>query len=175
MNDNRFGFSNLLESLLFDVPAIYEWNITEIKAVSTWSRTLILLFRTSIEFLVVSMIIRQFKFAWGNRANTEKKSPQSYFGLILPKTGEVILLILWGLPISIGIGGIINDGLAFSSTWAVIKVVFPFLIGVWLTRHSLKALGIAGKFNKLLAVAGIYGGILLIKEYWSIIQLLLGR
>lgn len=63
----RFGFSNLFESALFDIPAIYEWNLSEIKATSVWSRTIVFAFRTTIEFLVVVMIL--VKQSWHGKTD----------------------------------------------------------------------------------------------------------
>lgn len=171
----RFGFSNLLESVLFDIPAIYEWNLSEIKATSTWSRTAVFVFRTTIEFLVVAMILRQAKIAWKKRHSASKKSPGNYFALILPKAGELILVALWGLPIAIGIGAVVNDGLSLESTWSVIKLGTPVAFGVWLTWHSLRGLGLPGLWNKLFALAGIGGGIWLARNYWPAFRVFLGQ
>lgn len=171
----RFGFSNLLESLLFDIPTIYDWNISEIKATYTWSRTIVFIFRTTIEFLVVAGILRQIRIAWKERQNTPPKTPQNYFEIIAPKMGELILMALWGLPIAIGIGAVVTDGLSLESTWSAIKLGTPVVAGIWLAWHSLRGLGSPGLWNKMFAVAGIVGGIWLIRESWPAFRAFLGQ
>ncbi len=171
----RFGFSNMLESVLFDIPAIYEWNLSEIKPTSTWARTAVFVFRTTIEFLVVAMILRQARIAWKKRHSASKNPPSNYFALILPKAGELILVALWGIPIAIGIGAIINDGLSLESTWSVIKLGTPVAFGIWLAWHSLRGLGLLGLWNKLFAMAGIVGGIWLARNCWPAFRTFLGQ
>jgi len=162
----RFGFSNLLESVLFDIPAIYDWNISEIRATSTWSRTIVFLFRTTIEFLVVATVLRQAGVAWKKRDSVLRNPPRNYFALIIPKAGELILMVLWGLPIAIGIGAVVNDGLSLQSTWSVIRLGIPVAFGIWLAWHSLRGLGLPNVRNKLFALAGIVGGVWLVRENW---------
>ncbi|MBC7261140.1 MAG: hypothetical protein H5T63_03920 [Chloroflexi bacterium] len=171
----RFGFSNLLESILFDIPAIYDWGISEIRATSTWSRTVVFVFRTTIEFLVVAGILRQARIAWKTRHRAPKSPPNNYFALILPKVGNLILIALWGLPIAIGIGAVVNDGLSLESTWSVIKLGTPVAFGIWLAWHSLRGLGMPGLWNKLFAMAGIIGGIWLLRNYWPAFRMFLGQ
>jgi len=171
----RFGFSNLLESVLFDIPSIYEWNLSEIRAISTWSRTMVFVFRTSIEFLVVAMILRQARIALKKRYSAPKSPPKNYFAMIFPKAGEVILLVLWGLPIAIGIGAVVNDGLSLESTWSVIKLGIPVAFGIWLAWHSFRGLGLPGLWNKIFAMAGIVGGIWLVRNYWPAFRIFLGQ
>jgi len=166
----RFGLSNLLESVLFDIPTIYEWNFSEIRAVSTWSHTLVFVFRATIEFLVVVTILHQAKRAWKIwviQPRRSKTSPKNYLGLIIPKAGELLLMIFWGLPIAIGIVAVINNGLSLEITWSFVKLAAPVLFGVWVTWHSLRGLvGLTGLWNKLFATAGLIGGIWVIQEYW---------
>lgn len=171
----RFGFSNLLESVLFDIPTIYEWNLSEIRATNTWSRTVVFVFRTSIEFLVVAMVLRQARIAWKKRHSEPKNPPHNYFALILPKAGELILTALWGLPIAIGIGAVANDGLSLESTWSVIKLGTPVAFGIWLAWHSLRGLGLPGLWNKLFALTGLIGGSWLVREYWPAFRTFLGQ
>lgn len=171
----RFGFSNLLESILFDIPAIYDWHISEIRAINTWSRSVVFIFRTIIEFLVVAGILRQARIAWKERHNTPKKPPRNYFEIIVPKTGELILIALWGLPIAIGIGAVVADGLSLEFTWSAVKLGTPVAVGVWLGWHSLRGLGLPGLGNKTFAVAGIIGGIWLTLENWPAFRAFLGQ
>ncbi len=172
----RFGISELLESILFDIPAIYEWNISEIRATSTWSRTGIFIFRTALEFLIIAAILRQVRIAWNQRnlVSIDKKQYQNYFEMLASKIGELILMALWGLPIGIGAGAIVNDGLSIESTWSAIRLGAPVAFGAWVTWHSLHGLGLP-RWNKLFATIGIAGGIWLVRETWPAFRAFLGQ
>jgi len=172
----RYGFSNLLESVLFDVPAIYEWNISEIKAIAGWSRTILFLFRTTIEFIVVAAVLSQARLAWKRRANTSKNNQaRNYFAFILPKAGALILVGLWGVPLAIGIGAVISDGLSLASTWTAIRLGTPVVFGIWLALQSLRALWVPSVWNKLLSLAGLIGGSWIVRVCWPAFRVFLSQ
>ncbi len=171
----RFGFSNLLESVLFDVPAIFEWDLSEIRATSTWSRTIVFIFRLAIEFLVVAMILRQVRIAPRKLRITHREQPNNYFALILPKLGQLTLTALWVIPIMIGIVAVFNDGIATKAILSVIKLGVPLVFGLWLAWHSLHGLALPGLKNKLFAFVGIVSGFWLVQEYWIAFYKILGQ
>lgn len=171
----RYGFSNMLESVLFDIPAIYEWNISEVKAISWWSQTIIFTFRTVLEFLVVAAALRQARAAWQQRHNPPKDQPRNYFDAVLPRMGHLLLTAVWGIPLAVSIGAVINDGLSFESTWAVTRLGTPVFFGAYLGWHSLRALRLSGKWNKVLALAGLAGGIWIVQISWPAFRAFLAQ
>jgi len=175
----RFGFSTLLESVLFDLPTIYEWNISEIKAGSIWSRTFVFVFRTTIEFMAVAMILRQANRVWKfwltqpSKINTPHKN---YLTLILPKCAELLIMALWGLPIACGIVGVVKDGLSLKFICFFIKLATPVLFGFWISWRSLRGLmRLPGLWNKLFASVGLIAGILVIWECWPAFRAFFGQ
>jgi len=171
----RYGFANVLESVLFDVPAIYDWNISEITATAFWSRTVLLIFRTSLEFIVVAAILRQAKIARQKWHSPKKAQNKNYFAFILPSAGQLILVSLWGIPIAVSIGAVINDGLSLESSWSALRFGAPVVVGGWLAWQSLRAFGLPNAWNKLLALAGIVAGIWLVRESWPAFRTFLGQ
>jgi hypothetical protein len=170
----RFGVANFLEAALFDVPAIYEWNLTEIKPTTTTSRTVIFFFRTLAEILVVAELLRQLRNAWKFREKAKPNSATNYLSFMLPKMGSLIVVAMWGTPIAIGIGAMVNDGFSFASTWSAIRLGGPVLIGAWFAVHSLRGLGMSG-WNKVAALGGIALGVILVRSYWPAFRLFLGQ
>lgn len=163
----RFGIANVLESVLFDIPAIYNWNVTEIRGITFWSQTLVFLFRTSIEFLVVAQLIRAIGFAKTAWRNVPPSQHDHYLGFMFSKLGRLLVFAIWAIPLFIGIGAIANDGLSLDSTVIAFKLGSPIAFGVWLTWESLRALfSVKGGWNKVLALGGMALGVWLIKENW---------
>lgn len=171
----RFGIANVLESVLFDIPAIYNWKISEIEANAFWSQSLLFIYRTSLEFLVVAQTIRAMRFARRTRKNPANILHQGYWGFLFSNLGWLILLGIWSIPLSISIGAIVNDGLSFVSATAALKSTFPVMIALWLTWQSLRAFFSIKKFwNKLFALLGIVAGLWLTNQNWSIFKAFIG-
>lgn len=76
---------------------------------------------------------------------------------------------------AVSIGAIVNDGLSFESTWAVMKLGAPVVFGIWLAWQSLRGLGISGFWNKLFALIGVIGGSWLVIKYWSALYAFLSQ
>lgn len=166
----RFGFSTLLESVLFDLPTIFEWQLSEIRPISTWSRVFIFLFRTTVEFFVVVTILRQSKTAWKVWARqplaTPKNHPRNFFALIILTVKDLVIFALWGLPIVIGIAAVVNDGLSYNNVWSLTQLAIPVFLGIGLVLCGLRGLGLP-RWNKLLAGAGLVIGIWVTLNQWS--------
>lgn len=170
----RFGFANLLEGVLFDIPAIYDWKISEIKATDFWSRTVLFLFRTSLEFLVIVAVWHNIKIVRQNWGKPKLSKSKNYFAFIFPGIGHWLLIALWGIPIAVSVGAIVNDVLSFKSSWSAIRFCTPVAFGVWLAWQSLRALGLPRWWNKLFALAGIIGGSWIVRESWPAFRAFLG-
>ena len=170
----RFGVANLLEGVLLDIPAIYDWNISEIQPVAFWSRTLLFLFRASWEFLMIGTLLRQFQIVRDMWSRPQQAQYKSYFAFILPRAGHFLLAILWSIPLAVSVGAIANDGLSIGASWSAVRLGTPVAFGIWLTWQSLRALGLPGKWNKLLGLAAIVGGIWLVRQNWLAFQEFLG-
>ena len=84
-------------------------------------------------------------------------------------------MALWGLPIAIGIGAVVTDGLSLESTWSAIRLGTPVIVGIWIAWHSLRGLWLPGLWNKMFAVAGIIGGSWLTIENWPAFRAFLGQ
>lgn len=166
----RFGISTLLESVLFDLPTIFEWQVSEIRPISTWSRVFIFVFRTIVEFFVVVTILRQSKMAWKvwvrQPLATPKNHPRNYFALIILTIKDLVIFALWGIPIVIGIAAIVNDGLSYNDVWSLIQLAIPVFLGIWLVLCGLRGLSLP-RWNKLLAGAGLVIGIWVTLNQWS--------
>jgi len=166
----RFGISNLLESVLLDIPAIYEWNLSEIRATSAWSRTWIFLFRTTIELVVVGIFWGQVMRARRAHRRVSRSPAKNYFDLILPVVGGLFLAMWWGLPIAVGVGAIVNDGLSIRATWLAIKTGAPAVLGFLLAWNGLRGLALTGRGNKLWSLIGVVAGIWLVREVWPMLR-----
>jgi len=163
----RFGIANLLESILFDIPAIYNWNVTEILGVKFWSRTLVFIFRTSIEFLIVAQSIRAIGFARRTWGSVRSSQHNHYIGLMLSKLGWLLVIAIWAIPLAVSIGAIANDGLALDSTLTVLKLGSPLILGGWLAWESFRAFfSMNGIWNRIMALGGIALGVWLIRANW---------
>lgn len=166
----RFGISTLLESVLFDLPTIFEWQVSEIRPISTWSRVFIFVFRTIVEFFVVVTILRQSKMAWkvGVRQPlaTPKNRPRNYFALIILTIKDLVIFALWGIPIVIGIAAVVNDGLSYNDVWSLTQLAIPVFLSIWLVLCGLRGLSLP-RWNKLLAGAGLVVGIWVTLNQWS--------
>jgi hypothetical protein len=168
----RFGIANTLEAVLFDVPAIYRWNISEITAISFWSQTLLFLFRTSLEFLVVVQIVRAIAFAKESWRNVSAGHSKHYLGFIFSDLGRLLVLAIWVIPLVISIGAIANDGLSLESTIGAFKYVLPIAFAIWFAWESLRALFLViGMWNKVFALIGIGCGVWMLHENWPAFRL----
>lgn len=167
----RFGSANLLEAVLLDMPNVYAWNLSEVRPTVTWSRTLVFVFRSSIEFLVIVALVKQVRVArkyWHN----PRVEQQNYFGFIMLKLVHVILMAIWLIPLAIFVGAVVTEGLSIGATWSALRFGIPVLFGLWLTWHSLLAIGISGKWNKLFSVAGFAAGVWIVRESWPALRVL---
>lgn len=166
----RFGISTLLESVLFDLPTIFEWQVSEIRPTSTWSRLFIFVFRTTVEFFVVVTVLRQSKMAWKVWAKqplaTPKNRPSNYFALIILTVKDLVIFSLWGLPIVIGIAAVIKDGLSYNDVWSLTQLAIPVFLGIWLVLCGLRGLSLP-RWNKLFASASLVVGIWVTLNQWS--------
>jgi hypothetical protein len=171
----RFGIANVLEAILFDIPAIYKWNITEIEAVTFWSQTLLFIFRTSLEFLVVIQLVRALGFARKNWKKGVSGQPKHYFGFMFYDFGWLLVLVIWAIPLFVSIGAIANDGLSIQSTLSAFRFCFPVAFGIWLAWESLRAIfSVRGAWNVLFAVAGLICGIWLARANWFALKSFIG-
>lgn len=57
-----FGFDNLLEAMLLDAPNIYGLHFTDITPTLFWSQTLVLVFRTLANLLMLRALLRSWGF-----------------------------------------------------------------------------------------------------------------
>jgi hypothetical protein len=140
----RFGIANLLEATLFDLPAIYNWQISEIKPVEFWPRTIVFIFRTSLELIVIVAILNQIVTA---RRNWHKLPiiplQKNYFTFLLARAGQLITISVWSIPTALCIGMVFSNGL-FSESWSAIKLSAPVVFGIWLAWQSIRALRLSG-------------------------------
>lgn len=156
----RFGVQNLLESLLFDIPAIYKWQLTEIEASSFFSRALIVLFRVTLEFIVVVQILRGAKLVRSTWVKTKAELHGNYLEYIIKEIGRLITFALWAFPLYIFIDALQNDGISLERFMQVSKFVLNTLLGFWFTWTNLKAILLAGGWNKFFAFLGFIVGVL---------------
>lgn len=170
----RFGVANLLEAAIFDVPAIYAWHITEIEPTTMWSRTGVFIFRTLVEFGVVVSLIQSSREAWKFREKAKENPTANYLSFMLPKVGSLMVVAIWGLPIAIGVGAMVNDGLSLSATWSAIRLGGPVFLGAWIALHSLRGLGLSG-WNKVMALGGIVLGVHIVLKFMPAFRLFLGQ
>lgn len=170
----RLGAANFLEAVLFDVPQIYEWDISEIRATTFWSRSILFVFRTALEFVVVVAILN-----YGQKARKywkkENNPPTNFLIFIFSRFGQLLLTMLVGVPCAIVLGAIINDGLSLGSTWEIAIRLAPLVFGGWLVVNSFQGLRISGTVNRLLCLASIGISGWMIRENWSALMLLLGQ
>ncbi len=171
----RFGMANVLESVLLDTPAVFNWNLTEIQGVTFWARTLVFLFRTSIEFFVVAELIHVIGFAkkaWKRGPTTQHKH---YPGLMFSKLGGLVVLAIWAIPLSFGIGAVVNDGWSLASAIAAFKLGSPVMLGVWFAWQNIRALfSVNGWGNRLLALLGLALGVWLAIKNWPDLVVFMG-
>ena len=57
-----FGFDNLFEALFLDAPNVYRLNMTNIQADTFWTQTLVLLFRSAANLLIIRAVVRYWEF-----------------------------------------------------------------------------------------------------------------
>ncbi len=57
-----FGFDNLFEALFLDAPNIYGLNITNIQADNFWTQSLVLMFRSAANLLIIRAVLRNWGF-----------------------------------------------------------------------------------------------------------------
>lgn len=164
----RFGIQNILESILLDIPAIYDWNISEIRAITFGSRTLLFLFRTSLELMVITQLLQLIRFAKNNWRILPSSQHKFFHSYLLSGLGKLIILGIWSIPISICVGAIANDGFSIQSAISVLKICLPLVFGFWLAWTSLVGMfRIRGGWNKIIALVCILIGFWLIHVNWS--------
>ncbi|HKP52009.1 MAG TPA: hypothetical protein VJ183_05085 [Chloroflexia bacterium] len=163
----RYGFANLFEGAFFDIPAIYNWGVSEIQPTVFWSQTIVFIFRTSLEFLIVANILSQVRHARRLRGKSPRKDHQTYLEFLLDRGRGLLLAVLWSIPTVIAIGAVANDGLDLESSWSAIRLSAPVGFGIWLAWQSLRGmLRFSGFRNRLLALAGVIIGIWLLTANW---------
>jgi len=163
----RYGFANLFEGAFFDIPAIYNWGVSEIQPTVFWSQTMVFIFRTSLEFLIVANILSQVRHARRMRGKSPRKDHQTYLEFLLDRGRGLLLAVLWSIPTVIALGAIANDGLDLESSWSAIRLSAPVGFGIWLAWQSLRGmLRFSGLRNRLLALAGVIVGIWLLTANW---------
>jgi hypothetical protein len=164
----RFGCANLLEAVLFDIPDVYDWNLSEIHPSAFWSRSILFVFRTSLELMVVTAIIKEASVArrmWG--VPTEKIQYPSFGSHLVRRTGHLLGAAMWGIPLIVSVAAVRNDGFSAESTWVFAGLVLPVALGAWLAWESLRALRIPGRWNRSFAILGIVLGLRLVHDHWS--------
>ncbi|HKP52051.1 MAG TPA: hypothetical protein VJ183_05305 [Chloroflexia bacterium] len=164
----RFGVSKLLEGPVLDIAGGYKLQLSEIVPTDIWSQTLVLIFRTSLQILVLATLFREFRRWRHYRAfNSSPTSPRAgYFRFILPSIGTIIIMAVWAVPTAIGIGALARDGLDAQATWLAFRFGVPVFLSVWLTWTSVQALfSLGGLRNKFFSVAGIGVGLWLLSTY----------
>jgi hypothetical protein len=171
----RYGFANLFEGVFFDIPAIYNWGVSEIQPTVFWSQTLVFIFRTSLEFLIVATILGQVRQARKLRGKPLPKDHQTYLQFLFAGARGLLLLVLWAIPTVIGIGAVASDGLYMESSWLAIRLSAPVVLGAWLAWQSLRGLfNFSGRRNRLLALLGMAAGVWLFNASWPAFRGYLG-
>lgn len=172
----RYGFANLFEGVLFDIPAIYNWGVSEIQPTAFWSQTLVFVFRTSLEFLIVVNILDQVRHARRIRSKPQQQEDkQTYFQFLIARIGGLLITVLWSIPTLIALEAIASDGLYIESSWAAIRLGAPVGFGMWLAWQSLRGVSrFSGLRNRLLALAGMLLGIWLLSASWPAFRDYLG-
>ncbi len=170
----RFGSANLLEAFLLDMPNVYAWNISEVQPTVLWSRTLVFIFRALIEFVVVATLLQQVgivRKSWHN----PRVERQSYLGFIRSQLRSAIYVAIWLIPLASFVGAVVVEELSVRVTWSILRFGVPVIFGSWLAWHSLLAIGIPGKWNKLFSGAGFAGCIWILLKNWSALGALLSH
>jgi hypothetical protein len=163
----RFGCSNFLEAVLFDIPDVYDWNVSEIHPSEFWSRTILLVFRTSLEFMVVAALLHAAagaRKAWS--IPVERQRHRTYAGHLFWQTSSLVLAALWGIPLVISVAAVQNDGFSLLSSWTFTRLALPVGLGAWLAWQSLTALSMPGMWNKVFAILGAGAGGRLVYVHW---------
>jgi len=171
----RFGFANLFEGAFFDIPAIYNWGVSEIQPTAFWSQTMVFLFRTSLELLIVANILGHLRNARQTWGRPHPKDHQTYLQFLLARLRGLLLLVVWGIPTVIGISAIVSDGFYLDSSWTAIRLSAPVILGAWLVWQSWRGfLNFSGASNRLLALAGIALGMWVAIANWTALRDYLG-
>ena len=164
----RFGVSNYLEAILLDVPAIYNWKLTDIKAISFWTCTFQVLFRAVLEFAVIAQLIKTAKYVKDGWNNTTGSYVGGYANYHFTKLGRFILLCVWLIPLSIFIGAIIVGEIKWTESLTAIQKTLPLMILLWFAWQNLKSLvivkGIKAKILSLIAISACVWAIVKIQE-----------
>ena len=167
----RYGFANLFEGAFFDIPSVYNWKVSEIQPTSFWSQTLVFIFRTALEFLVVANILKQYRLAGRSRGKNQTVAHGSYVGYLFTHLKSLLLLAIWGVPTAIVVSAVFSDGLYVGASWSAIKLAAPVVLGAWLAWQSLKAASrFAGRRDKLLALVGVAVGLWLALASWPLLR-----
>jgi len=164
----RWGVDQALDNVLFDIPSIYGWNITEIHPIVFWSRTIVFLLNIELELIVIAALVRQFQLV--RESLSESKTPKTpktlshtnYMTFIFNALGKLLLLGCWLVPTLIALDAIVRDQLVLESLRSVARFGLLTILGAWLGWYSLRALALHGIWNKLCALGGILIGIWLL-------------
>lgn len=161
----RFGVANFLEASLFDIPNIYKWNITNIQASTSWSRSYLFVFRTVLEFIVVASILtytKEMRNRWETSTSVE---PISYSGFILINIKRFAFASIWLMLLSYLVS--IWDGAQVEhiNIWANITPFLLPIVGFWFIWINVKALWLQGRLNKLFALLGVTIGSWVMYDY----------
>jgi len=173
----RFGFSNFLEALLFDIPSIYEWHMSGIRAVSGWGRFVVFVFRTSIEFWVVAAILHQVNMYTKAKTFSQKQfepaSSTRFFSLLLPKPAELLKFVLYGVPLIIGVTAMLNGNFSIEAIWSFLQAGGPIFMGIWLIFGGFRGLLLPGCLNKICAGTTLAVGVGMVWKWWPLFRPLL--
>lgn len=155
----RYSIANFLEAGLFDIPAIYEWQITNVQATANWSRGYLFIFRTILEFIVVASILtyaKEFRRKWETSGILE---PTSYLGFILLHSKQFLFASIWLVLLSYIVGIFDVTQVEPINLWTNIKLFLLPTVGFGLFLTHIKALKLHGKINKLVGILGMMLGI----------------
>lgn len=173
-NDNfwhwlKYGVSNFLEGVLFDIPNIYEWNISEIQPTNFWTRSISLIFRTSLELLIIANIMREIKLVRTHWRRPNLTSYSNYGEYIVLNFLLLLTLAIWITPLIIATCAIYYEKLEFMFAVHTFIRTAGFVMLILFLIVNLFGLRLAGFFNKCAAIIGSLLTIWLISQNWRAI------
>ena len=162
----RYGVAGLLQGVLFDIPEVYHWDISEIRPQTFWTRAMLVLYRTALQLLVLAGVLRYGGAAWRYLHWPQAKRHDNYWSHMAHHAGRLIVSAFWIIPLSTFVGAIFADGLSWRIFWLSFATVAPIVFGIWLAWQSLPGLKMNGAWNVFFALTGIVFGILI--SFWGL-------
>jgi hypothetical protein len=156
----RYGALWVLDNTLFNLSQIFQWQVSDIQAVSLWSRLLVWVFNIVLEVFAIVTFLRAINLVRTNWDGIGASSTRGFMDFLLSGFGRLLVAALWFVPLLLFIGATIERGLSLISIWSASRYIAPVVVGLWLVWHcAVGVLRLRGFTNKVLALTGLGLGI----------------